>query len=44
MPRNIYPGRKLCEKNNYFETAVSFKLIINHPIIQKIKNLIIKVH
>ena len=37
MPRNIYPGRKLYEKNNYFETAVSFKVIINHPIIQKIK-------
>lgn len=37
MPRNIYPGKKLYENGNYFETAVSFKNIINHPTIQKIK-------
>ena len=36
MPRNPYPGKKLYEKSNYFETAVSFSLIINHPLIQKI--------
>ena len=36
MPRNPYPGKKLYERANYFETSVSFSLIINHPIIQKI--------
>ena len=36
MPRNIYPGRKLYETLNYYETVVSFKNVINHPIIQKI--------
>ena len=36
MPRNPYPGKELYEKSNYFETAVSFSLIINHPLIQKI--------
>lgn len=36
MPRNPYPGKKLYERTNYFETSVSFSLIINHPLIQKI--------
>ena len=36
MPRNPYPGKKIYEKLNYFETSVSFSIIINHPLIQKI--------
>ena len=37
MPRNIYPGKKIYEYINYFETIISFKNIINHPFIQKIQ-------
>ena len=37
MPRNIYPGKKIYENINYFETIISFKNIINHPFIQKIQ-------
>lgn len=37
MPRNIYPGKKIYESTNYFETSISFKNIINHPFIQKIQ-------
>lgn len=37
MPRTIYPGKKLHEAHNYYETAVLFKSINNHPSIKNIK-------
>lgn len=37
MPRYIYPGKKIYEISNYFETTLTFELIRNHP---KIDNLI----
>ena len=37
MPRTIYPGKKLYESTDYYETVVSFKSINNHPIIKNIK-------
>jgi hypothetical protein len=36
MPRNIFPGKKIYEEKDFFETVISFKHIINHPIMQKI--------
>ena len=37
MPKNIYPGKKIYEKNNYFETRITFDKISNDP---KINNII----
>jgi len=37
MPKNIYPGKKIYEKDNYFETKISFDKIYNDP---KINNII----
>ena len=37
MTRNRYPGKKLNENINYFETKVSFDQISNHPRIQSIQ-------
>lgn len=36
MPKNIYPGKKILEDKNYFETQISFDKIHNHPYILKI--------
>lgn len=37
MPRNPYPGLKLIEDNNYYETKISFEKLSNDP---KLLNLI----
>lgn len=37
MPKNMYPGKKIYEKDNYFETKISFDKIYNDP---KINNII----
>ena len=36
MPRHRYPGKKLCELKNYFETIVTFEQIVIDPTIDKI--------
>jgi hypothetical protein len=37
MPRNPYPGKKLHESNNYFETKITFEKIVYNP---KLNNII----
>ena len=36
MSRNLYPGRKIFETTNYFETTLTFEQIISDPKIDKI--------
>ena len=36
MPRHIYPGKKIYETDNYFETTLTFQQILNDPKIDKI--------
>lgn len=36
MPRHIYPGKKIYENHNYFETIINFDTILHHPKIDKI--------
>ena len=38
MPKNIYPGKKMYEKDKYFETKISFDKIYNDPKINNIKH------
>ena len=29
MPKNKYPGKKICEEDNFFETQITFDKINN---------------
>lgn len=36
MPKNKYPGKKICEEDNFFETQITFDKINNIPEINNI--------